>query len=207
MLLILDFSNSLRLAIVNKDIFLEKELKTKKNISEILIFEIEKFLEKAKIKIKLINSIYVITGPGSFTGIRSALTFAKSLRLTMKVKIYGISKFEILNFQIKSKSIKTKYILLHFKNNQFFMQTFKGNKAVNDARLINLDNEKFKFNSQAIYIYDSILPKTFLEGNVLNKMKENSYLADYNLKEVQKMIENSMIGNINPKPIYVSNYD
>ena len=97
MFLILDFTKSLKLAIYSKDILLTKELNTQKNISEILIVEVEKFFKKSKINIKQLKSIYVITGPGSFTGIRSALTFAKSLKLTMKLNLYGLSKFEIVN--------------------------------------------------------------------------------------------------------------
>ena len=46
MFLILDFTKSLTLAIINNDQFFSKELKTKKNISEIIIFEIDKFLNK-----------------------------------------------------------------------------------------------------------------------------------------------------------------
>ena len=66
----------MRLAIINNNKTISKEIKTKKNISEILIIEIDKFLKKSKKNFKKIKSICVITGPGSFTGIRSALTFA-----------------------------------------------------------------------------------------------------------------------------------
>ena len=70
MFLVLDFTRSLRLAILKKNILIHKELKTKKNVSEILITEIEKFLKESNTSIKKLKSIYIITGPGSFTGIR-----------------------------------------------------------------------------------------------------------------------------------------
>ena len=125
MFLILDFTKSLQLAIINNNQTIIKEIKTKKNISEILIIEIGKFFKKTKTDFKKIKSICVITGPGSFTGIRSALTYAKSLKLTTKLDIYGISKFEIINSQFKSNRYnKKKCILLHFKDKQFFSQTF-----------------------------------------------------------------------------------
>ncbi len=51
MFLILDFTRSLQLALINNNQFESKEIETKKNISEILIFEIDKFLNKSKVKI------------------------------------------------------------------------------------------------------------------------------------------------------------
>ena len=206
MFLILDFTKSLKIAIINKDILIQKELNSKKNISEILIFEIEKFLKKTKVNIKKIKSIYIITGPGSFTGIRSALTFAKSLKLTMKLNIFGLSKFQIINSKIKiNKFNKTRCIFLYFKNKQLFSQTFKGYKAINEARLINLDKEKLKFNNDITYIYDNVLLESSL-GIEFLKRNDNSHFVDYNFKEINELIVNNMIDNTDPKPLYISSY-
>ena len=98
MFLILDFTQSFKLALIHNGKLVNKELKIKKNISEILIIEIDKFLKKSHTNIKKIKSIYIITGPGSFTGIRTALTFAKALKLTMNLNVFGLSKFELINF-------------------------------------------------------------------------------------------------------------
>ena len=206
MFLILDFTQSLKLAIFSKDILLTKELNTQKNISEILVIEVEKFLKKSKIDIKQFKSIYVITGPGSFTGIRSALTFAKSLKLTTKLNLYGLSKFEIINLKFKiSKYNETRRIFLHYRDNQFFSQTFKGYKSVDEARLINLDNEKLKLNNQLTHIYDNILFKALLENETFKK-KDSLHLVVYNFKEINEIIINNMIDNTDPKPLYISNY-
>ena len=206
MFLILDFTKSLKIAVISKETLIQKELNSKKNISEILIFEIEKFLKKTKVNIKKIKSIYIITGPGSFTGIRSAITFAKSLKLIMKLNIYGLSKFQIINSKIKiNKFNKTRCILLYFKNKQLFSQTFKGYKAINEARLINLDKEKLKFNNEITYIYDNILLKSSLGSEFLER-KDNSHFVDYNFKEINELIVNNMIDNTDPKPLYISSY-
>ena len=204
MFLILDFTRSLQLALMSNNQFESKEIKTKKNISEILIVEINKFLNNSKVNINKIKSICVITGPGSFTGIRSALTFAKSLRLTSKLGIVGISKFEIINSKIKIN--KKKCILLHFKNNQFFLQTFKGNKALDEARLCNFDNQKFRYNKHTLYIYDNIVFETFLKNKVIGNMKKNFHLVNYSLIEIEEIILKNTIDNSDPKPLYISNY-
>ena len=204
MFLILDFTQSLQIALINKSHFESKEIVTKKNISEILIDEIDKFLNKSKVNLNKIKSICVIVGPGSFTGVRSALTFAKSLRLTSKINIVGISKFEIINAKIKIN--KKKCILLHFKNNQFFLQTFKGNKALNEVRLYNFDNQKFRYNKHMLYIYDNIVFETFLENKVIGNMKTNFHLVKYSLIEIEEIILKNTIDNSDPKPLYISNY-
>ena len=206
MFLILDFTKSLKIAVISKETLIQKELNSKKNISEILIFEIEKFLKKTKVNIKKFKSIYIITGPGSFTGIRSALTFAKSLKLTMKLNIFGLSKFQIINSKIKiNKFNKTRCIFLYFKNKQLFSQTFKGYKAINEARLINLDKEKLKFNNDITYIYDNVLLESSL-GIEFLKRNDNSHFVDYNFKEINELIVNNMIDNTDPKPLYISSY-
>ena len=207
MFLILDFTQSLNLAIVNQNVLMHREIKIKKNISEVLIFEIDKFLKKSKINIKKIKSICVITGPGSFTGVRSAITYAKSLKLTMKLNIFGLSKFEIINFSKNiKKNNKTKCIFLHFKDNQFFTQTFKGYEATNNVRLINFDNEEFFFSSRTTYLYDNNLLEASIEDNIFRKIKQNFYLVDYNLRVLQDIILNNMIDNTDLKPLYISDY-
>ena len=207
MFLVLDFTQSFHIAIIKNDQTISKELKTKKNISEILILEIEKFLKQSKTKFKKIKSICVITGPGSFTGIRSALTFAKTSKLTDNIDVFGISKFEIIICKIDSNNYnRKKCILLHFKDNQFFIQTFKDREALDKARLLNLDNEEFKFKKKTTYIYDNILFEKLLGNNIQANNKKNFHLIDYNLVELSEIIVNNTIDNLDPKPLYISNY-
>ncbi len=207
MFLVLDFTQSLRLSLINKNQYFSKELKSKKNISEILILEIDKFLKKSKTNIKKIKSIVVITGPGSFTGIRSALTYAKSLKLIAKLNVFGLSKFEIINSKIKkSKLNKNQCIFLHFKDNQFFTQSFIGFKATGEVKLINLDNEGLKYNNQTTYIYDDILFEENLNNNIKEDLGKNLLLIDYNLIELEQIILKNTIDCSDPKPLYISNY-
>ena len=207
MFLVLDFTQSLRLSLINKNQYFSKELKSKKNISEILILEIDKFLKKSKTNIKKIKSIVVITGPGSFTGIRSALTYAKSLKLIAKLNVFGLSKFEIINSKIKeSKLNENQCIFLHFKDNQFFTQSFIGPKATGEVKLINLDNEGLKYNNQTTYIYDDILFEENLNNNIRGNLGKNLLFIDYNLIELEQIILNNTIDCSDPKPLYISNY-
>ena len=74
---------------------------------------------------------------------KRSLMFKQS---TIYDSFIGVSKFEIINYKIKTKKFnKKKCILLHFKNNQFFMQTFEGNKALDEVKLVNLSNKEFRY--------------------------------------------------------------
>lgn len=52
--------------------------------------------DKAKLKPQDIDKIFVVTGPGSFTGIRVGLTVAKTMAYTLNIPIVPISSLEVM---------------------------------------------------------------------------------------------------------------
>ena len=66
------------------------------NFSEKLIPTLKEMIEKNNIKLDCINKIFVIIGPGSFTGIRIGVTVCKTLGLLLKKKIVPISSLEFM---------------------------------------------------------------------------------------------------------------
>ncbi len=56
---------------------------------------VDELLTQAGVKITDIDQISVCTGPGSFTGLRVALAFAKGLSLPRKIPVMGISALEV----------------------------------------------------------------------------------------------------------------
>ena len=205
MFLILDFTKIASLAILHNNSFIIKKLKPKNNISEILIFEIDKFFNKYNKNIKKLKSIYIITGPGSFTGIRSALTFAKILRLTVNLNVFGLSKFEFLNLCTRNNIRERKDIFIHFKENKFFYQRYANDKPIDTPRLIAIDTEII-YNDKNSYIFDNLIFTDFIGKKNLQKIEENLYFVDYNLNKLPEIISGNLIENKNLRPIYISNY-
>lgn len=52
--------------------------------------------DKANLKPQDIDKIFVVTGPGSFTGIRVGLTVAKTMAYTLNIPIAPISSLEVM---------------------------------------------------------------------------------------------------------------
>lgn len=52
--------------------------------------------DKAGLKPQDIDKIFVVTGPGSFTGIRVGLTVAKTMAYTLNIPIVSISSLEVM---------------------------------------------------------------------------------------------------------------
>ncbi len=55
----------------------------------------EQFLSDNNVKWSDITTIGAVTGPGSFTGIRLGLAYAKGLSIGLKIPVVGINAFEL----------------------------------------------------------------------------------------------------------------
>ncbi len=62
--------------------------------AERLIPEIQTLFEKAGKNVKELSAVAVGVGPGSFTGVRIALSAARGLGLALGVPVYGVSSLE-----------------------------------------------------------------------------------------------------------------
>ena len=72
-------------------------------LSDIILSKIDEALKSTNLDIKDIDRIYCVNGPGSFTGIRIGLTFAKIVAYSLKKELVLLSKLEMLSC-IKNKS-------------------------------------------------------------------------------------------------------
>lgn len=75
--------------------------KLDKDLSSFSLPKIVEMLQKNQIDPNSIHRIVVVTGPGSFTGIRIGLTIAKTWAWTKKMEIVPISSLEAMAFSGK----------------------------------------------------------------------------------------------------------
>lgn len=161
----IDTSNSYIIFAVFNDnkVVISKEIPTNRNQAEIFIDEYDKFLNENKLKTSDFDSFYFGAGPGSFTGIRVGLSFAKALQVSGYENIYTINSLYLLvdNYQsakalIDARGNKSYYLELQD------MKEIKYGLFNNDD--LNLENTK---------TYDNSLSK--IPDNVLKAIEHGKY--------------------------------
>lgn len=97
-ILAFDTSNQpLSVAVVeDEDILTEQIINVKRNHSVQLMPAIDEALKQVKLTLDDIDRIAVAAGPGSYTGLRIAITVAKSLAWTKDIELVGISSLKVL---------------------------------------------------------------------------------------------------------------
>lgn len=78
----------------DKKLMAETSWKSQNNEAEKLMPEIAQLLENKKTSLQNIEEIFVIRGPGSFTGLRIGVTVANTLAYLNQAKLYCIDTFE-----------------------------------------------------------------------------------------------------------------
>ena len=91
--ILLDSSNtSLTVGLAKDDVLLESvSYEAWQAQSEHMIPELDTLLNKYKVERKDIGDVVVAIGPGSYTGVRIAITIAKTIAAVLDCKIYAIS--------------------------------------------------------------------------------------------------------------------
>lgn len=82
--------------VIDDEVRYLKQEECKQTMSERLMPIIDEAFKTADIQIKEIDKIFVTNGPGSFTGIRIGLTFAKTLAWTLNIPAIPISSLEVM---------------------------------------------------------------------------------------------------------------
>lgn len=98
MILLIDTAAYNRMVVVfdEKKEIIKKVEKNDLDLSSRMLPMIDETLKEANINPKEIDTIFVVTGPGSFTGIRVGVTIAKTWAWTLDKKIIPVSELELL---------------------------------------------------------------------------------------------------------------
>lgn len=144
--------------------------------SEVAMQEIEKILKENNVDIKDVNKVIVSKGPGSYTGIRIALTIAKVLGLVRNVDVITLSSLEIF---IKPKG---KYIsLLDARSKRAYIGVYEDGLEVMKECVLTLDEIKEYISLHQDY-------KLVGEVRVLGLKEKDENLA-LNMLEISKLKE------------------
>ena len=156
--------------------------------SEYMIPELNKLLEKNSVKKEEISAVMVAKGPGSYTGVRIAITIAKTMAVALSCKLYAVSSLRVQK-DGKNPSI----CLINARSGRSYIGVYEGNETL-------LEDQIMKNDEVLKYIADH--PSYSVCGDVkylgLEVKETNNVLEMLNLKEA--------LEDVNPlslKPVYM----
>ena len=200
-------SSYLYIGIVENDSLLsESKLELKNEMSKYTDCEIKKIFNQAKIEPADIDKIIIVSGPGSYTGIRIGMTFAKIFAYTMKKKITTITSLEAMAYSTSTAN----YIvpIIDARRGFVFAGIYKDNENVLDNQYIKLDKlctHLKNLNQKITIVTDDknkeALEKTLNENN-LNNIEIIPYKCDI-LKIVLKVKNKEEINPHLIEPTYL----
>lgn len=136
---------------------------------------IKSFLSLADIKANEITRCGIVTGPGSFTGLRIGISFLKGLFISGQTIILPLSSLELLANAVASKDKKIA-IALDARQDNVFLGLFASDSEGTVTRIkddIKVDKETFytEISDSDLVIYDTM---GFARSTVFNSLKENN---------------------------------
>lgn len=129
-----------------------------------LAFFLQNLIKKNAIEIKKIEGIITVSGPGSFTGIRTAQSLVKAVAMTLQIPSASISYFDVID-QIAAEKNNRLIIIRSEKNQAYFKK---------------IENEQEEI---GISSYE----------NVIKKADRCDVLVGENIPEIYQLINNSTI--------------
>ncbi len=156
-------------------------------------------LSKFSLTLKDIDALGVNIGPGSFTGIRAALTTAKVISSQLDIPLVGVNSFEILS-SLNNQAEKTAVILDARKNNAF-ISIFENDKCIFVPQMVKCE-DIVKLIQNANVITDDKMSNVI--ENALNYELHNFDLGEKLLKITYKKLSNEtqnknfLYGNVSP---------
>ena len=156
--------------------------------SEYMIVELNKLLEKHNIKKEDITDVMVAKGPGSYTGVRIAITIAKTIAVALNAKLYAVS-----SLRVEKNGDVPSICLINARSNRSYVGVYQGQDVIlNDCIMKNDEVMKY-IADHPDYSVCGDTKYLNIEGIESNTMKEMLDLKD-------------SLESINPlslKPVYM----
>lgn len=133
--LLLDSSNtSLTVGLASKEELIDStSYEAWQTQSEHMIPEINALLEKHNVNKNDFEGIIVSIGPGSYTGVRIAITIAKVMAVALNILVYPVSALQILK-----NNKKPSICLINARSNRSYVGVYEDDKCLlNDCIMTN----------------------------------------------------------------------
>ncbi len=207
--LIIDCSSGMSVYLIKNDVINSYvDVNQKKHTDELLV-TVDSLLQEADIKINEIDNIGVCVGPGSFTGIRVAISICKGLTVGKKINVVSMNNFDIYdvndskkhciildgfskyvyvrlfdNGDIKEDCMLIDELVLLLKNKQFdvFVQNEKVQILLNNYEI----SSNIAQNEINLHFLDKLSKKEFIQLNQISPVYLRASQAEIELKNKNK---------------------
>jgi len=189
-------NDSIALKVDNKFFFKKLQINLTKN--EKLALETLSFLKENKVNINNEFSLIVNSGPGSFSGIRTALAVAKGIQIVSKVNIYSYNNF--LLYAAPHLNKKTNIISVQRTYNSYYYSKISFKDFYTFTAPKKLDFNFLQSKDSIIIAAQEIVNDSIFNNICRKKIK----IVGFNLKNVEILAENNLFENELIKPLYLS---
>lgn len=193
--IIIDCSAGMSLFVLKgEEIFSYVDENEKRHTDDLLV-ELDNLLKQAGLMIADIQNIGVCVGPGSFTGVRVAISVCKGLCVGSKMRLFALENFDIY------KADTSDYILvLEGFSNFVYVRKNEKSKIVETCENINeLVKTTKEKQIKNVFVQNEKLQKIFKTSEINSKIAQNNTIFAFNeIFERGKDIELNKI-----QPVYL----
>jgi len=187
------------LFIKTKNKTFSKILQSDKSNNDLLMRQILDFFEENNLKFDDISKIFVILGPGNFSGLRGSLAIAKGVSLAKNLNLFGYNTFiwSCAKFFNKKDSI---FSLIKFREKYFVKKFDKNLNSVSKIEEVTVDEIIKKYNNKF-----KVIPKNgikYFDEKILKLNNLSIVNLDHNQLEFLQL--NDLLDKGLIKPLYLS---
>lgn len=198
--LILDASNShLSIALLkNNELINEFNIECKRNLSEILLQEIDNILVNSNFTKNDLLEIIATKGPGSYTALRVVLSVAKTLSMVLNIPIKLISSLRLQAANVKEDAIVVP--LIDGRRGNVYAAIYDNDVDVLQEGYYSLDdviNKLNELNKKVIFVGNDVSNFSYDNLNNIYDLDTTPILSK-NIIYVEKYLENSDFYNALP---------
>lgn len=131
--------------------FKESIVKTHKNMIDIVVDQLDKFLQDNELDYHNLENIFLNIGPGSFTGVRAGVNIAKTiLTIYNHINLYTINTMQTLNHN-------DGIAILDAKGSKWYIEVYKNMELVKEVFLATEEEKELTIKEyKDLNVYSSI---------------------------------------------------
>jgi len=115
-----------------------------------LLYITKVLFDLLKVDKKELSGVFVVYGPGSFTGTRISVVDAKILAYALSIPLYPVNSLELIAKHVSGKITS----ILSASRNEFFIADFEDGKRLTEDRIASI--EELKNASKKLFSFEKI---------------------------------------------------